>query len=113
MTGAALAAVLERLRAPVLPPKLQATKLRYRFKLERGETFDVVLDRGRLSADESAAPPDCVLECSSEELQSVLTGRHNLLTTFMRGDARLLGTLAAAKTLYTYLRYAHLEEAKA
>ena len=113
MTGAALAAVLERLRASVLPPKLQAAKLRYRFRLERGDSFDVVLNRGRLTVGESVEPPDCVVECSSEELQAVLTGRHNLLTTFMRGDARLLGTLAAAKSLYTYLRYAHLEEAKA
>jgi hypothetical protein len=30
----------------------------------------------------------------------------------MRGDLRIEGTLAAAKLLCTFLRYAHLEEAK-
>jgi putative sterol carrier protein len=112
MTGAALAAVLDRLRAEVLPPKLQSSKIRYRFRLDRGDSLDVVLDRGRLSVAESPEPPDCVVECTSEELEAVLSGRHNLLTTFMRGDARLLGTLAAAKSLYSYLRYAHVEESK-
>jgi hypothetical protein len=29
----------------------------------------------------------------------------------MRGDVRIQGALAAAKLLYTFLRYAHLEEA--
>jgi len=112
MTGAALGAVLDRLRAPVLPPKLQAAKVRYRFTLDRGRSLDVLLERGRLSLADPQEPADCVVECTSEELEALLSGRHNLLTAFMRGDVRLLGTFVAAKSLYSYLRYAHLEELK-
>jgi len=112
MTGTALIALLDRLRAPVLPPKLQSARVRFRFRLDRNETLDAVLDRGRLTAAESAEPPDCVVEGTSDELHAVLSGRHRLLTAFMRGDVRILGTMAAANCLYGYLRYAQLEEAK-
>jgi hypothetical protein len=44
--------------------------------------------------------------------EDVLSEQHNLLTSFMRGDLRIQGMLAAAKLLDTFLRYAHLEEAK-
>lgn len=113
MTGPALDALVDRLQAPVLPPRLQTATVRYRFLLDRGATRDLVLERGRLRVAESPDPPDCVLECTSEEMHALLTGRHNLLTAVMRGDVRVLGTLAGAKTLYTFLRYAQLEEAKA
>lgn len=112
MTGTALGEVLDRLQAPVLPPKVQAARVRYRFTLDRGRAIDVLLEQGRLSLAGSEAPPDCAVECTSEELEALLSGRHNLLTAFMRGDVRILGTFGAAKSLYTYLRYAHLEEAK-
>jgi putative sterol carrier protein len=112
MTGPAIDALVDRLQAPVLPPRLQAATLRYRFMLDRGETRDLLLERGRLRVAEPSDPPDCVLECTSEELHALLTGRHNLLTAVMRGDVRVRGTLPVAKTLYTYLRYAQLEEAK-
>jgi putative sterol carrier protein len=112
MAGAALGAVLDRLRTPVLPPKLEAARVRYRFTLDGGRSLDVVLQGGRLSLADPQEPADCVVECTSEELEALLSGRHNLLTAFMRGDVRVLGTFGAAKSLHTYLRYAHLEEAK-
>ena len=107
-----LKALVDRLQAPVLPPKLRAARLRYRFRLDGGQTLNGMLDRGRLSLEDFSEPPDCVVECASEELGAVFSGRHNLLTAFMRGDARLLGSLGSAKSLYTFLRYAQLEEAK-
>jgi putative sterol carrier protein len=113
MTGPAFDALVDRLQAPVLPPRLQAATYRYRFLLDRDGTRDLILERGRLRAAEVSEPPECTLECTSQELQAVLTGRHNLLTAVMRGDVRVRGTIAAAKTLYTYLRYAQFEEAKA
>lgn len=113
MTGPALDALVDRLQAPVLPPRIQTATFRYRFLMDQGETRNLVLERGRLRAEESADPPDCVMECTSEELQGLLSGRRNLMTAFMRGNVRIRGALAAAKSLYTYLRYAHLEEAKA
>jgi putative sterol carrier protein len=111
MTHDTLSSLLERLQAPILPPKLKAATVRYRFTLGSSEQWDLLLNQGRLSLDETNGRPDCLVDCTSDELDAVLSGQHNLLTSFMRGDLRIQGTLAAAKLLYTFLRYAHLEEA--
>ncbi|WP_447983168.1 SCP2 sterol-binding domain-containing protein [Nitrospira sp. Nam74] len=113
MTHDILRSLLERLWAPILPPKLMAATARYRFNLGRSEEWDILLDRGGLWLDQTDRPPDCLMECTSDELAAVLSGQHNLLSSFMRGDVRIDGRLAAAKLLYTFLRYAQLEEAKA
>jgi putative sterol carrier protein len=111
MTHDTLRSLLERLQAPILPPTLQAATVRYRFTLDGSEQWDLLLHQGRLSLDQTEGRPECLVECTSEELGAVLSGQHNLLTSVMRGDVRIQGALAAAKLLYTFLRYAHLEEA--
>jgi putative sterol carrier protein len=111
MTHDTLSSLLARLQAPILPPKLKAATVRYRFKLSSSEQWDILLNQGRLSLDQTEGRPDCLVEYTSEEFGAVLSGQHNLLTSFMRGDVRTQGTLAAAKLLYTFLRYAHLGEA--
>lgn len=113
MTHETLEDLLKRLRSPVLPPKLQTATLRYRFKLDGGPTMDLLLDQGRLSPGKPGDQPDCEVSCSPDEFAAVLEGQHNLLTAFMRGDVRLQGSITAAKTLYTFLRYSQLEEAHA
>jgi putative sterol carrier protein len=112
MTHDTLRSLLERLRAPILPPKLKEATVRYRFNLGGSEQWDILLDRGRLWLDQTGGPPDCLVECTSDEFAAVLSGQHNLLTSFMRGAFRIDGRLDAAKLLYTFLRYAELEEAK-
>jgi SCP-2 sterol transfer family len=112
MTPDTLSSLLERLQVPILPPKLQAATVRYRFTLDCSEQWNLLLHQGRLLLDQSAGRPDCQVECTADELYAVLSGRHNLLTSFMRGDVRIQVPLAAAKLLYTFVRYAHLEEAK-
>jgi putative sterol carrier protein len=111
MTPDTLSSLLARLQAPILPPTLQAATVRYRFTLDGSEQWDLLLHQGRLSLDQTEGRPECLVECTSEELGAVLSGQHNLLTSVMRGDVRIQGALAAAKLLYTFLRYAHLEEA--
>ena len=111
MTHDTLSSLLERLQAPILPPTLQAATVRYRFTLGSSEAWDILLHQGRLALDQTTGRPDCLVECTAEEFGAVLSGQHNLLTSFMRGDLRIQGPLAAAKLLYTFLRYAHLEEA--
>jgi putative sterol carrier protein len=113
MTHDTLSALLKRLQAPVLPPKLQAATVRYRFMLGSSGHWNIVLHQGRLALDQTEARPDCLVECTLDEFSAVLSGQHNLLTSFMRGDVRIQGPLAAAKLLYTFLRYAHLGEANA
>ena len=103
----------ERLQAPDLPPKLRTATLRYRFKLAGGEEGDLVLERGRFSLGDAKAKPDCVVECAAEEFVALFSGKHNMLTAFMRGDVRIQGTVGAAKSLHTFLRYARFEESKA
>jgi putative sterol carrier protein len=111
MTRDTLNSLLERLQAPILPPTLHAATVRYRFTLDCSEQWDLLLHQGRLALDQTGGCPDCLVECTADEFGAVLSGRHNLLTAFMRGDVRIRGTLAAARLLYTFLRYAHLEEA--
>jgi putative sterol carrier protein len=113
MTRDELGRLLERLQAPVLPPKLQSLSARYRFKLDGGETWDILLDHGHLSLVNPSGAAETLVECSEAECMAIFTGRHNLLTAFMRGDARIKGTISAAKNLYSFLQYAQLEEAKA
>jgi putative sterol carrier protein len=112
MTHDALSSLLERLQAPILPPKLKAATVRYRFKLGSSEQWDILLNQGRLSLDQTKSHPDCLVYCTSDEFGAVLSGQHNLLTSLMRGDLRIQGTFAAAKLLYTFLRYAPLEGVK-
>jgi putative sterol carrier protein len=112
MTHDTLNSLLERLQAPILPPKLKAATVRYRFTLDSSEQWDILLHQGRLALDQTEGCPDCLVECTSDEFGAVLSGQHNLLTAFMRGDVRIQGALAAAKLLYTFVRYAHLDEAK-
>lgn len=111
MTHDTLSSLLERLQAPILPPTLQAATVRYRFTLDSSEQWDILLHQGRLALDQTTGRPDCLVECTSDEFGAVLSGQHNLFTAFLRGDVRLQGPLAAAKLLYTFLRYAHIEEA--
>ena len=112
MTHDTLSSLLARLQAPILPLTLHAATARYRFTLDGRAPWDLLLHQGRLSLDQSKGRPDCLVACTSEEFGALLSGEHNLLTAFMRGDVRIQGTVAAAKLLYTFLRYAHLEEAK-
>jgi putative sterol carrier protein len=112
MTYDTLSSLLERLQAPILPPKLKAATVRYRFKLGSSEQWDILLNQGHLSLDQTKGSPDCLVDCTADELCAVLSGQHNLLTSFMRGDLRIQGPLTAAKLLYTFLRFTHLEEAK-
>ena len=111
MSHDTLSSLLERLQAPILPPTLQAATVRYRVTLDSSEQWDILLHQGRLALNQTEGCPDCLVECTSDEFGAVLSGQHNLLTAFMRGDVRLQGTLAAAKLLYTFVRYAHLGEA--
>jgi putative sterol carrier protein len=112
MTHDTLSSLLERLQAPILPPELKAATVRYCFTLGSSEQWDLLLNQGRLSLDQTKGRPDCLVDCTSDELGAILSGQHNLLTSFMRGDVRIQGTLAAAKLLYTFLRYAHLDEVR-
>ena len=112
MSHDTLSSLLERLQVPILPPKLKAATVRYRVTLDSSEQWDIILHQGGLALDKTGGCPDCLVECTSDEFGAVLSGQHNLLTAFMRGDVRIQGALAAAKLLYTFVRYAHLDEAK-
>jgi putative sterol carrier protein len=113
MIQGSMSTLLERLSAPILPPKLKSASVRYRFRLDGKEQWDVVLDQGRLTLEEMKSQPDCLVECSPEEFTAIFSGRHNMLTVFMRGNIRFQGTIQAAKLLHTFIRYAQLEETKA
>src|SRR4029450_9334854 len=95
MTHDPLSALLERLQAPILPPTLKAATVRYRFTLGSSEAWDILLHQASLALGQTPGPPDCLVECTAEEFGAVLSGQHNLLTSFMRGDLRIQGPLTA------------------
>ena len=104
---------LASLKPANLPPAVKSASLTYRFELEDGRTWDLLLQDGRLSVAEGKAEPDVVIRCAPDEWARVLSGRVNLLTAWMRGDVGMRGDLPAAKALYTFSRYARVAEAKA
>jgi len=109
-----LRSLLDRLRAPVLPPALKSATLRYRFHLtDDDRQWDLVLRDGRLLLEDTKGPVDCKMECSAGEFAGLLTGRNNLLTAFMRGNLIIQGALRSAKLLYTFLRFSEMAEVKA
>ena len=112
MTRDDVGRLLELIRTPIVPPKFQSLSTRYRFAQDDGESWDLLLNHGALTVEAPGGSPDCRLECSADECSAILSGRHNFLTAFMRGDVRLRGTIPAAKNLYTFLRYAQVQEAK-
>jgi hypothetical protein len=113
MTVDELLSLLESLNPPLLPPSVKGASVRYRFEIEDGARWNILLDRGRLRPADQEGSPDCVFQCDRETCVGILSGRNSLLTALVRGDFRLQGDLARAKVLYTFLRYARPLEATA
>ena len=111
MTSETLKSLLDHLKPPILPPKVAKAALQYRFELDNGEHWDLRLSEGRLTLADNLESVDCQVHCSEDEFADILSGRHNVLTSFMRGDLRIAKTLAAGKALYSFLRYSVPSEA--
>ena len=93
-----------------LPPELRDILARFRFDLEDGRSFTLVLDHGRFHLEQGGGESDVTMLCSYEEFDQALNGSHNLLTAFMRGDIQVRGNLELAKRLYRYLRLVKRKE---
>jgi len=113
MTADELRSLLDLLIAPLLPPSVKGASVRYRFELEDGARWDILLDCGRLQPADQGGNPDCVFQCDRETCVGILSGRKYLLTALVRGDLRLHGDVALVKLLHTFLRYARPMEARA
>src|SRR4029453_19681398 len=77
MTHDTLNSLLERLQAPILPPKLKAATVRYRFTLDSSERWDILLHQGRLAPDQTEGCPDCLGGGTSDEVAPLLSGQHH------------------------------------
>jgi putative sterol carrier protein len=88
-----------------LPPDLRAAVRRYGIETDDGRSFMLTLDHGHLSLEEGGGPADCVISCSMDTFHHVLSGESNLLTAFLRGDARMRGDLVSARMIYVFLRH--------
>ena len=105
--------LLESLKPLVLPPSIKGASIRYRFELENGEHWDILLSGGLLRLADQEAERDCVIQCAPETFVAIISGRINLLTALVRGELRIRGEIGKVKLLYTFLRYARPTEAKA
>jgi putative sterol carrier protein len=64
----------------------------YRFDVEGEGSWLVKIDHGTISVTKGTAEAECVLSCSAEDFEPIITGRQNLLTAHMQGRLKIEGS---------------------
>jgi len=113
MASPDIRSLLASLKPPILPPALKQASVRIRCELEGGETWDLVLQQGRLSLADREGKPDCVIQSDPEMLVRILSGQAKFLPALARGDVRVQGSVTAFSYLNSYVQYAQLVETNA
>ena len=75
-----------------LNPTLQPTVGTFRFDVEGQGSWLIKVDRGAIVVFEGTGEADCVLSCSAEDFEPIITGRQNLLTAHMQGRLKIEGS---------------------
>jgi putative sterol carrier protein len=64
----------------------------YRFDVDGQGSWLIKVDHGTISISKGTGEADCVLSCSAEDFEAIITGRQNLLTAHMQGRLRIEGS---------------------
>ena len=64
----------------------------YRFDVDDQGSWLIKIDHGTVSVSKRTGEADCVLSCSAEDFEPIITGRQNLLTAHMQGRLRIEGS---------------------
>jgi putative sterol carrier protein len=64
----------------------------YRFDVDGEGSWLIKIDQGTISVSKGTGEADCVLSCSAEDFEPIITGRQNLLTAHMQGRLRIEGS---------------------
>lgn len=68
----------------------------YRFDIDEQGSWLIKIADGVPSVTKGGGSADCVLSCSAEDFDRIMTGRQNLLTAHMQGLLRIEGSPAMA-----------------
>lgn len=63
----------------------------YRFDLEGEGSWLITVAEGTVTVRKEGGVADCILSCSPEDFERIMTGRQNLLTAHMQGRLRIEG----------------------
>ena len=64
----------------------------YRFDVDGRGSCLIKIDHGTISVSEGTGEATCVLSCSAEDFEPIISGRQNLLTAHMQGRLRIEGS---------------------
>jgi len=64
----------------------------YRFDVDGEGSWLITVDHGTMSISERGGEADCVLACTADDFEPIVTGRQNLLTAHMQGRLRIEGS---------------------
>jgi putative sterol carrier protein len=64
----------------------------YRFDIEGQGSWLIRVSQGTISVSKGAGDADCVLSCSAEDFEPIITGVQNLLTAHMQGRLKIEGS---------------------
>ena len=73
-------------------PAFEKTIATFRFDVEGQGSWLIKVDRGAIVVFEGTGEADCVLSCSAEDFEPIITGRQNLLTAHMQGRLKIEGS---------------------
>jgi putative sterol carrier protein len=99
-------AILAKATAEDRGPKLKGIRGSYRFDIEGGGSWHVVVDQETLRITESTADADCVVRCDEETFVRIANGEQNLLTAALQGRVQIRGDMALAQKLHGFVRTA-------
>ena len=75
-------------------PAFENTVGRFRFDVDGQGSWLIRIDHGTISISKGKGEEeaDCVLSCSAEDFEPIITGRQNLLTAHMQGRLKIEGS---------------------
>ena len=73
-------------------PALEHTVGTFRFDVDGQGSWLINVNHGTISVSKGTGEADCVLSCSTEDFEPIITGRQNLLTAHMQGRLKIEGS---------------------
>jgi putative sterol carrier protein len=73
-------------------PAFEKTVESFRLDVDGKGSWLIKIDRGNISVSRGTGEAACVLSCSAEDVEAIITGRQNLITAHMQGRLKIEGS---------------------
>jgi putative sterol carrier protein len=73
-------------------PEFEGIVATFQFNVDGQGSWLIRIDHGTISISMGTGKADCVLSCSAEDFEPIITGRQNLLTAHMQGRLKIDGS---------------------